>query len=327
MMPDAPTATPTLQGSLSGTVSEPLPYDQSTRDKPTAGRNKLVLVTGMSGAGKTHALKAFEDMGYEALDNLPLSLLRALVRPGDTQPALARPLAIGIDIRTRDFGVASMVAEMDRLRAESSIDMHLLFMDCEDEVLCRRFTETRRRHPLAQDRPLIDGIRHERELVSPLQSRADVLIDSTALPPGELKRMLNGHFSLDHKPALVLFLTSFSYRRGLPREADLVFDARFLANPHYDASLRPLTGRDPAVVRYVESDPDFQTFFNSLTGLIGPLLPRFAAEGKSYLTIAVGCTGGRHRSVAITEKLGQWLRDAGQRVDLRHRELEEGEIK
>lgn len=322
MMQDAAPDTTALQGVPSGSAP-----DRSGCGADPSDQNKLVLVTGMSGAGKTHALKALEDMGYEALDNLPLSLLGALVRPGAVPSALTRPLAIGIDIRTRDFGVASMLAEMDRLHAESCVDMRLLFMDCEDEVLCRRFTETRRRHPLAQDRPLIDGIRHERELVSPLQSRADLLIDSTDLPPGELKRILTGHFGLDHKPALVIFLTSFSYRRGLPREADLVFDARFLANPHYDPALRPLTGRDPAVAHYVEGDPDFQTFFTSLTGLIGPLLPRFAAEGKSYLTIAVGCTGGRHRSVAITEKLGQWLRDAGQRVDLRHRELEEGEIK
>jgi len=282
---------------------------------------KLVVVTGMSGAGKTLALKALEDLGYEAVDNLPLSMLGSLVRGGGVN----RPLAVGIDIRTRDFGVASMLAGMDELPRDGSVDMHLVFMDCDDETLSRRYTETRRRHPLAADRPLADGIRHERELVYPLLGRSDVTIDTTSLPPGELKRVLAGHFALDHKPGLVVFVTSFSYRRGLPREADLVFDARFLSNPHYVPALRPLTGRDDAVVRHIEGDPGYDAFFASLTGLIGPLLPRFAAEGKSYLTIAVGCTGGRHRSVALAERLTLWLRENGQSVDLRHRELEEGE--
>jgi len=281
------------------------------------------MVTGMSGAGKTLALKALEDMGYEAVDNLPLSLMEALLRTGE----LKRPLAVGVDIRTRDFGAASLMTGMDALTEATGIDLKLLFVDCDDEVLKRRFTETRRRHPLATDRPLADGIRHERELVSPLRGRADVMIDTSSLPPGELKRVLSGHFGLDSKPALGVFVTSFSYRRGLPREADLVFDARFLINPHYVPELRGLTGRDEAVRSYVEADAGFSQFFAALTDLLGPLLPRFAAEGKSYLTIAVGCTGGRHRSVAIAEKLAQWLRDRGQNVDLRHRELEEGETK
>ncbi len=282
---------------------------------------RVVVVTGMSGAGKTLALKALEDLGYEAVDNLPLSLLEALVRGGE----LTRPLAVGIDIRTRDFGVESMLAGMDDLKASGLVDMQLVFFDCTDETLSRRYTETRRRHPLAADRPLADGLRHERELLTPLLGRADLVVDTTALPPAELKRLLAGHFGLERKPGLVLFVTSFSYRRGLPREADLVFDARFLANPHYDPTLRPLTGRDAAVARHVEADPDFARFFAALTGLLEPLLPRFAAEGKSYLTIAIGCTGGRHRSVAIAERLTHWLRDKGQQVDLRHRELEEGE--
>ncbi len=291
--------------------------------RPAGPPGKVVLITGMSGAGKTLALKALEDLGYEAVDNLPLSLLGLLVRPGEP----GRPLAIGIDIRTRGFGVSSMLTEMDRLMHGRRLDMRLLFVDCDDDVLGRRYTETRRRHPLAVDRPLIDGIRHERELVSPLKARADLVVDTTSLPPGELKRFLAGHFRLEAKPSLVVFVTSFSYRRGLPREADLVFDSRFLANPHYVAQLRPLTGRDPRVAEYVENDPGFGQFFGALAALLEPLLPRFTAEGKSYLTIAVGCTGGRHRSVVIAEKLAQWLRDHGQAVDLRHRELEEGEMK
>jgi UPF0042 nucleotide-binding protein len=279
----------------------------------------LVVVTGMSGAGKTLSLKALEDLGYEAVDNLPLFLLSPLVRNEENRQALA----LGIDIRTRGFGVAPMFEALDHVRHDGHPALRLLFVDCDDDVLCRRYTESRRRHPLAQDRPLIDGIRHERALISPLRGRADVVIDTTSLPPGALKQVLGGHFSLERKSSPVIFIISFSYRRGLPREADLVFDTRFLQNPHYQADLRPLTGRDPAVARYVVEDPGFAAFFDSVTVLLEPLLPRFVAEGKSYLTIAFGCTGGRHRSVATAEKLAGWMRQQGQTVDLRHRDLAE----
>lgn len=286
-----------------------------------ASSGRAVIVTGLSGAGKTSALKVFEDLGYEAVDNLPVMLLSSLVRPGE---GLTRPLAVGIDIRSRDFGVEPVLAEIDRLKAERGLDVRILFLEAEDDVLRRRFTETRRRHPLAADRPLIDGIRHERALVGPLKRRADVVFDTSALAPGEFKRVLSGHFGLEADKGLMVFVTSFAYRNGLPREADLVFDARFLANPHYVPELKPLTGRDEGVAGYVAADPDFPAFYQSLTGLLAPLLPRFTAEGKSYLTIAVGCTGGRHRSVFIAERLAAWLRDQGARVELRHRELEEG---
>ncbi len=293
----------------------------TTQPQGAPGGSRVVIITGMSGAGKTMALKALEDMGWEAVDNLPLSLVASLVHPGE---GLARPLALGVDIRTRDFGVEPVLAALDRLMGESGLDVRLLFLDCEDDVLCRRFTETRRRHPMAVDRPLLDGIRHERALVSPLRSRADVMIDTTNQPPAEFKRVLAGHFRLESAGGLVVFVTSFAYRNGLPREADLVFDARFLANPHYVPELKPLTGRDPAVAEYVAADPAFGPFLESLTRLLEPLLPRFAAEGKSYLTIAVGCTGGRHRSVAIAERLAEWMKRRGGRVELRHRELDEG---
>ncbi len=283
--------------------------------------NRVVIITGMSGAGKTLALKALEDMGWEAVDNLPLSLVGSLVRPGDGVP---RPLAIGIDIRTRDFGVEPVLAAIDRLMVEPGLEVRLLFLDCSDDVLCRRFTETRRRHPLAVDRPLLDGIRHERTLVLPLRSRADITIDTTDQPPAEFKRVLGAHFGLDGDRGLVVFVTSFAYRNGLPREADLVLDARFLANPHYNIVLKPLTGRDPAVAEFVAADPAFAGFMDSVTRLLEPLLPRFAAEGKSYLTIAIGCTGGRHRSVAVAERIAAWLKASGSLVELRHRELDEG---
>ena len=287
-----------------------------------AARNRVVIVTGMSGAGKTLALKALEDLGFEAVDNLPLSLLSSLVPPGEGP---ARSLAIGIDIRTRGFSIDALVGAIDRLAAEDGTDIRTIFLDCDDDVLTRRYTETRRRHPLAVDRPLLDGIHHERGLVSALHGRSDVtVIDTSNLPPAEFKRVLALKLGLEADIGPVVFVTSFAYRNGLPREADLVFDARFLSNPHYVEALRPLTGRDPQVGRHVAADPDFDAFFNSMTNLLAPLLPRFAAEGKSYLTIAIGCTGGRHRSVFVAERLAAWLRAGGARVELRHRELEEG---
>jgi UPF0042 nucleotide-binding protein len=288
--------------------------------KPTP----VVIVTGMSGAGRSSALKAFEDMGYEAVDNLPLQLLQLLVHP---EKGLARPLALGIDIRTRDFEAAPILTEIARLKSDPRLEARVLFLECEDEILGRRFTETRRRHPLAIDRPLLDGIRHERRLMTPLREKADLVIDTSRLAPGLLKQRIEAQFALESSPGLMIFVTSFSYRLGLPREADLVFDARFLANPHYVQELRPLTGRDPAVAAYVAADPDFESFFANLASLVGPLLPRFEAEGKSYLTLAVGCTGGKHRSVFVAEKLAAWLSSRGEKVELRHRELAESESK
>ncbi len=285
----------------------------------TRPRNQLVLITGMSGAGKTTVLKALEDSGYEAVDNLPLSLISRLVRPSSGE---REALAIHVDIRTRDFGAQAFEAATKPLLEQGNLNLRVLFIDCEDEVLRRRFTATRRRHPLAADRPLIDGIRHERHLIGWLRDRADVDIDTTSLAVADLRRMVTSSFALEGRTHLSVFVTSFSYGLGIPREADLVFDARFLVNPHYEDHLRPLTGMDPAVGEYVRADPGFAAFFDSLTRLVQPLLPRFKREGKSYLTIAIGCTGGRHRSVYVASRLAHHLDAAGQGVHLRHRDLE-----
>jgi RNase adapter protein RapZ len=284
---------------------------------------RVLLITGMSGAGKTSALKALEDLGYEAIDNVPLSLLSHLMPPRKQKGAGPdQSIAIGVDVRTRDFGVEPFVREIDRLVAERGAEIKLVFLDCDDEALYRRYTVTRHRHPLALDRPVSDGIARERRMIFSLRGRADMVVDTTALGPGELKRILEGHFGLDAEPGLLVFVISFSFRFGLPREADLVLDVRFLANPHYDPNLAPMTGRDVPVATFIAKDPCFEPFFESLTGLLGPLLPRYAAEGKSYLTIAVGCTGGRHRSVFVTERLAAWLRNQGQRFRIDHRDLE-----
>ena len=284
---------------------------------PDRPRRRVVLVTGMSGAGHSTALKALEDIGFEAVDNLPLKLLPALVREaGD------RPVAVGIDARTRDFVTASVIEEVDALKGDPGLEVRLVFLDCEDEILRRRFTETRRRHPLALDRPVMDGIARERPLLAPLRDRADQVIDTSGLAIGDLRRLLQAGATPMEGAKLAVFVVSFAYRNGLPRDADLVFDVRFLRNPHYVPELKPRTGKDPQVRGYVEADPAFQPWFERLTQWLRPLLPRYEEEGKSYLTIGIGCTGGRHRSVMAAERLAAWFAAEGRRAELRHRDID-----
>ncbi len=296
----------------------PAPSTTTTHDT----RRRFVLVTGLSGAGRGTALAALEDMGYVAVDNVPLPLLGDLMRSTAGSPGeMAAPLAFGVDTRTHGFDPHDLVRRVRDLRRRPDIATRLLFLDCDSETLQRRYTESRRPHPLAPDRPVTDGIGEERKQIGWVRDSADVVIDTSALSPHEFKQLLTGHFALGRLETR-LSVMSFSYRRGLPREADLVFDVRFLKNPHYEPTLKPLTGRNPAVAAFVASDPGYRPFVDSLKALIGPLLPRFDAEGKSYLTIAVGCTGGRHRSVAVAEELAGWLRGAGRSVTLSHRDAE-----
>ncbi len=287
-------------------------------------KNKVLLVSGVSGAGKSSALKQLEDIGFEAVDNMPLSLIGRLIPglEGGDDTGGGQSLAIGVDIRTRDFEAAKLLELLDRIAAGGNIEVSLLFMDCDDDVLGRRYEETRRRHPLAADRPVIDGIRRERRVMEPLRARADHIIDTTDFVLGDLKAHLEHSFGVEGDPGLAIFVTSFSFKRGLPRDADLVFDVRFFRNPHYDKTLRPKTGRDKEVQAYIMEDEAFEGFFGHLTGMIGPLLPRYRAEGKSYLTIGFGCTGGRHRSVFIAERFHAWLKENGWRAQIRHRDLD-----
>lgn len=299
----------------------------STGRKPAdAGARRVILVTGMSGAGRTTALKSLEDIGYEAVDNLPLSLLASFAgpTPGAASAEPARPVAIGVDIRTRDFGVDPVLDELDRLAREAGYNVSTVFLDCDDEVLMRRYAETRRRHPLDSEKAVPDMIQLERRLLERLRARADIVIDTTNKSPWNLKEILGEHFAPEAGHGLSLFVTSFAFRQGVPRESDLVFDVRFLKNPHYDPTLRPLTGEDEAVQRAISADEDFQAFFDSLTGMLEILLPRYEQEGKSYLTIAVGCTGGQHRSVFVARHLNDWLVERDWRVRLHHRDIHVG---
>jgi UPF0042 nucleotide-binding protein len=293
----------------------PINTDGSTGENGEDTR--LVLVTGVSGAGRTTSLKIFEDFGFDAVDNLPLRLLPALLSGGTD---LDQPLAIGLDIRTRDFGVDQFVNIVSSLREQPGVNPMVVFVDAETGILQRRFTESRRPHPLTHDRPLVDAIEHEKRLMAPIAATADMIIDTSRLKSAELRKILQDQFAIGEKDAMAIFVKSFSFRQGVPGEADLVFDVRFLRNPHYDPELRLLTGLDDRVGAYIETDQDFAGFMDRLKGLIGPVLPRYAQEGKSYLTIAVGCTGGQHRSVYIARMLNDWIAGLGYDVHLSHRD-------
>src|SRR5262245_2028733 len=247
----------------------------SSHTAPTK-RRPFVLVTGLSGAGRATALHALEDLGYVAVDNVPLPLLGDLMRTTTGNPGkMAAPLAFGVDTRTYGIDPHDLLRHLRELSGRTDLTPRLLYLDCDTEILQRRYTESRRPHPLAPDRPVVDGIVDERRLIDRLRDSADVVIDTSALTPHQFKQLLGGHFSLGEQAGMRIAVMSFSYRRGLPREADLVFDVRFLKNPHYVPQLKELTGIDPAVSTFVEGDPAYQPFLMQLQGLIGPLLPRF----------------------------------------------------
>ena len=279
----------------------------------TAGRLQVVLVTGLSGAGKNSLLRALEDLGFETVDNPPLDTLETLTTQAQ------RNLAIGVDARSRGFSADSVLEALSRLRAHERLEPSLVYTTADDAALIRRYSETRRRHPLAQSGSVQDGIVLERELTAPLARAADWLLDTSALPLPKLRNLVEQHYGTA-SPGLAISLVSFSYAAGLPPEADLVFDARFLRNPHYDPNLRSLSGLDAAIGNFIEQDADFAEYFNKVLNLIEFLLPRFVQEGKKYATICIGCTGGQHRSVYMVEKLSAYLAQRGWRVGVTHRE-------
>jgi RNase adapter protein RapZ len=276
----------------------------------------VVIVTGLAGAGRSTALGALEDCDFEAVDNLPISLIRTVVDARGRDP---RPLAIGLDSRSRQFDADSAATLVGELRNRPDVELQVVFLECDDEVMVQRFTETRRRHPLA-DRPVIDAIAREREVMAGLKRLADVHIDTTRFSVHDLRRAMMQRFTPGASEGLRIEVVSFSYKVGVPREADLVFDVRFLSNPHWQPDLRSLTGLDADVQAFIRRDPRLEPFLGHLYALLECLLPAYRDEGKSYLTIAFGCTGGKHRSVFLAESLATRLVGLGWNVGVRHRE-------
>lgn len=288
-------------------------------------RPLVVLVTGPSGAGRSTAIAALEDLGFEAIDNLPLSLLPRLLAPG----APERPLALGLDARNRDFGADALLAAEATLQARGDLRVEMLYLDCRAEVLLRRYSETRRRHPLAPREDPATGIAREAGLLAGLRERAATLIDTSEMTPHDLRAEIAraygpraGGDGAAGVGGLAVRVMSFSYRRGIPAGVDTAFDCRFLRNPHWEPALRPRDGTDAQVAAYVEADPRHAAFLAAALALLRVTVPAHEAEGRAHLTIGVGCTGGQHRSVAVVEALARALATDGVHVSKCHRELE-----
>ena len=288
----------------------------------------VVIVSGLSGGGKSSILRALEDVGYEAVDNPPVPMLEEMIACRD------RKFAVGIDARTRGFNAVDVLEAIARLRADPELQIELVYAWADESTVLHRYTETRRRHPLAPQGMVADGIAAEIQLTDPLREQADLVVDTSGLPIADLRRLIERHFgAAGDQSQMVVSLVSFAFPKGLPREADLVFDARFLRNPHYDPILGKKSGLDADVAAYIEADPDFGIFFSRIAALIELVLPRFVQEGKKYATITIGCTGGKHRSVHLVEKLANHLQaraadtatgctvNRGWRVFVTHREL------
>ncbi len=283
---------------------------------------RLAVVSGMSGSGKTIALRALEDLDYYCVDNLPGALMPAFVVAATTGARALHPrLAVGIDVRNRNEDlqrVPSILAEL----AQQGIEHELIFLDARDDVLFKRYSDTRRRHPLsAEGLPLSDAIALERKLLRPVASIADRVIDTSDLNVHQLRRLIATDLGMAGGPLSLMF-ESFAYKRGVPADADFVFDARCLPNPHWDARVRPLSGRDPAVREWLEAKPEVGQYLKQVREFLEVWLPHFEADNRSYVTICIGCTGGRHRSVYLAEALAEHFRATREQVMTFHRELE-----
>lgn len=284
---------------------------------PNAPRNRIVLVTGPSGAGRATAIKVLEDAGFEAIDNIPLRMIPRLF---DGEPP-ERPVALGIDVRNRDFSMERLLELHESLIADPNRAATLLYLDCRPDVLLRRYSETRRRHPLTPEDSPDEGIMREIALLNPIEARADIVIDTSDLSPHDLKAELHQWFTDSSDQKLSVSLQSFSYKRGLPPGVDMVFDCRFLANPHWEPPLRDKTGLDPEVRDFVSRDPRLAVFLTHICDMLAFLLPEIEAEGKTHLSVGIGCTGGQHRSVVVTERVAAGLAEDGWRVSIGHKEL------
>ena len=282
---------------------------------PTPAR--VVLVTGPSGAGRSTAINVLEDLGFEAIDNIPLRMIPRLF---EEEPP-AHPVALGIDVRNRDFSLTRLLELHDDLVRQTEGNATLLFLDCRPDILLRRYSETRRRHPMAQGETPEIGIAREIELLGPVESRADILIDTSHLSPHDLKAELHQWFADTTSQKLSVALQSFSFKRGIPHGVDMVFDCRFLSNPHWEPDLREKTGLDADVQEFVAKDSRLPAFLSKINDMLAFLLPEVDREGKTHVSIGIGCTGGQHRSVVVTERIAGTLAEQGWRVSIGHKEL------
>jgi len=281
---------------------------------------RLLIITGLSGSGKTHVARALEDIGWFCVDNLPSALIprfAELIRGSEE----LRRSALVVDMREREF-LKQFPHVFRQIRGRGTLAVNVLFLEAGEKVLVRRFSETRRPHPLAINQPAIEGIREEREALKPIRKMADLILDTSDFTVHQLRDYIREHYDVRHEaPPLVLSVMSFGYKYGVPSEADLVFDVRFLPNPNFVPSLKPLTGNHAAVIRYMRRQKDTAVFLDKLKSFLSYVVPRYIKEGKSYLTIGIGCTGGRHRSVMIANALAEALGGQGYPVRVRHRDL------
>ena len=291
--------------------------------KPASPLPTVVIVSGLSGSGKSVALKTFEDLDYYCVDNLPVELLPSFVRSLMRDDVLPQKVAVGIDVRNRHSDL-SKLAQWRAAVTELGIGATLLFFDASDEVLLRRYSDTRRKHPLAHfGLSLPESIAREREITAPLRSEADVVIDTSALNVHQLRRRIIAELAFNNSMTLSLLFESFAYKRGVPGDADFVFDARVLPNPHWNPALRPLSGRDAGVRDYLDAQPEVREYVGQVSSFLDTWLPRLRGETRSYVTIAFGCTGGKHRSVYLAERLAEHARGQGwEEVATFHRELD-----
>ncbi|GAC1568999.1 MAG: RNase adapter RapZ [Novosphingobium sp.] len=298
---------------------------ESQSVKSGGRKQRILLVTGVLGAGKTTALRVLEDLGWEAIDNFPIRLLDRLLETQPPQESAAQgtaaPIAIGFDTRTRGFDPVRIIERVKVLSARPDLSITTLFLDCAGSELERRYNETRRRHPMSQDKPAAAGIAAERELLEPLRRWADVVLSTTDFSVNDLQAAIRTQFDDNSPQALTLTVSSFGFARGTPPLADFVFDMRFLNNPHWVDHLRPQTGQDAAIGDYIRQDPAFAPAFAHIRDLLIGLLPSFRKQGKAYRHIAFGCTGGKHRSVFMAEQIASALREAGFSPTLLHRNL------